>query len=454
MRRERRIVIAGAAGRDFHNFNVAFRGDPSIRVVAFTATQIPDIDGRIYPAELAGPRYPGGIPIVDESELDQLVREREIDEVVFAYSDVSHEHVMHLASRALAAGADFRLMGPRSTEIRSSRPVVAICAVRTGSGKSQTTRKVAASLREAGLRVVAIRHPMPYGNLAAQRVQRFAELADLDRHDCTIEEREEYEPHIVAGTIIYAGVDYEEILRAAEKEGDVVLWDGGNNDLPFYTPDLHVVVVDPLRAGHERRYHPGEANARSADVFVINKADSADAESIAAVRQSCEELSPGATVILADSPVRIEDGAALAGRKVLVIEDGPTLTHGGMTFGAGVVAARQAGVAEIVDPRPWAVRTIAETFEKYPGTGPVLPAMGYSAEQVADLQETIDRAAGSVDAYVIGTPIDLRRMIRFPRPAVRVTYELAERGTPDLATVLEPIVAAARATREARAGGL
>ena len=448
---ERKVVIVGAAGRDFHNFNVAFRNDPTQRVVAFTATQIPDIDGRTYPPELAGPRYPQGIPIVDESQLEQLIAAHGVDDVVFSYSDVSHEQVMHIASRALAAGADFRLLGPKSTELKSIKPLVAICAVRTGCGKSQTTRKVAQLLREAGLKVVAIRHPMPYGNLAQQRVQRFAELADLDRHRCTIEEREEYEPHIISGTIIYAGVDYEDILRSAEKEGDVVLWDGGNNDLPFYTPDLHLVVADPLRPGHERSYHPGEANARAADVFVLNKVDSAEPAAVEAVRKSCAELSPGAAIILADSPVTVENPAAIRGKKVLVIEDGPTLTHGGMKFGAGVVAAKQAGVTEIVDPRPWAVRTIADTFAKYAGTGPILPAMGYSDEQVQDLQETIDRAAPHVDAYVIGTPIDLRRMVKFPKPAVRVTYDLAERGTPNLETVLAPIVAAAKKAKAERA---
>jgi len=441
---ERRVIIAGAAGRDFHDFNVAFRNDPTVRVVAFTATQIPDIDGRVYPAALAGERYPEGIPILAEDDLEKLIAEHDVDEVVFAYSDVSHEHVMHLASRALAAGADYRLMGPKATELRSTKPVVSICAVRTGCGKSQTTRKACRLLRDAGLKVVAIRHPMPYGDLVAQRCQRFATLEDLDRYDCTIEEREEYEPHIAIGNVVYAGVDYEEILREAEKEADVIVWDGGNNDLPFYTPDVHIVVADPLRPGHETKYHPGEANARKADVFVINKVDSATPEQVATVKKNLLALRPGAQVILAESPVTLEDPAVVAGRKVLVIEDGPTTTHGGMTWGAGVVAAKAAGVAEIVDPRPFAVDTIEETYRKYPDTGAILPAMGYSEKQVADLQATIDRAAEAVDAYVIGTPIDLRRLVKFPKPAVRATYELAEQGKPDLADVLAPIIERAR----------
>ncbi|MBP7147018.1 MAG: GTPase [Acidobacteria bacterium] len=443
-KREKKVLIAGAAGRDFHNFNVAFRGNDAVRVVAFTATQIPDIDDRVYPAKLAGELYPDGIPIVAEAELEDLIARHGVDEVVFAYSDLSHEQVMHIGSRALAAGADYRLMGPRSTEIASTKPVIAVCAVRTGSGKSQTTRKVCALLRDAGLRVVAVRHPMPYGNLLEQRCQRFAEMADLDRHRCTIEEREEYEPHIAHGTIVYAGVDYEEILRAAETEADVVVWDGGNNDLPFYKPDLHIVVADPLRPGHEEHYHPGEANARAADVFVINKIDTAVPDDVNTVRETLRRLNPRAQVVLAASPVTVENGEKIHGRRVVVIEDGPTLTHGGMQIGAGVVAARQAGAAEILDPRPWAVRSIADTFAKYPGTGSVLPAMGYSDEQVRDLQETIDRAAEQAEVFVIGTPIDLRRLVDFPRPAVRVTYELAELGQPDLAQVLEPLIKAAR----------
>ncbi len=444
MSQEKKLIIAGAAGRDFHNFNVAFRNAGDVRVVAFTATQIPDIDGRTYPPELAGPRYPKGIPIVDESQLEHLVKESGADEVVFSYSDVSHEYVMHLASRVLATGADFRLMGPMHTEIKSIKPVVSICAVRTGCGKSQTTRKVAALLRDAGLAVVAIRHPMPYGNLNEQRCQRYATLADMDKYRCTIEEREEYEPHIAAGTIVYAGVDYEDILRAAEKEADVIIWDGGNNDLPFYTPDLHIVVADPLRPGHEEKYHPGEANARMADVFVVNKIDTAEPSAVGQVSATLARLNPRAKVVMAESPVKVEDSKAITQKRVLVIEDGPTLTHGGMNLGAGVVAAERSGAAKIVDPRPWAVRSIDATYQKYPTTGPVLPAMGYSDQQLADLQDTIDAAADHVDTFVIGTPIDLRRLIKFPKPAVRVTYELDEQGKPDLAEVLAPIVERAR----------
>ncbi len=432
-----RIIIAGAAGRDFHNFNVALRGRDDLKVVAFTATQIPDIDGRVYPAELAGEGYPQGIPIRDEADLEKLIVELKADEVIHAYSDVAHETVMHLASRVLATGADFRILGPAATEIRATKPVISICAVRTGCGKSQTSRKIARLLREAGKKVAAIRHPMPYGDLAAQRCQRFATLEDMDRHKCTIEEREEYEPHVVVGNLVFAGVDYEEILRQAEQEADVILWDGGNNDLPFYAPDIHIVVVDPLRPGHEELYHPGEANARKADVFVINKIDSADRATVAQVEENLARLNPRARVIRAASPVVLEEGADLAGKKVLVIEDGPTLTHGGMKYGAGVVAARQAGVAEIVDPRPWAVASIAATYAKYPDTGTVLPAMGYSDQQVADLQQTIEAAATGVDAYVIGTPIDLRRLVDFPKPAVRATYSLEEQGDLDLAEVLE-----------------
>ncbi len=441
---ERKVVIVGAAGRDFHNFNVVYRSDPSRRVVAFTATQIPDIDGRVYPAALAGERYPDGIPIVPEDDLERLIAEHDVDDVVFAYSDISHEQVMHIGSRVLAAGADFLLLGPKSTALRSARPVVSVCAVRTGCGKSQTTRKVAAILKDAGLKVAAIRHPMPYGDLARQRVQRFAELADLDRHECTIEEREEYEPHITSGTIVFAGVDYEAILREAEREADVVLWDGGNNDLPFYVADLEIVVADPHRPGHEERYHPGEANLRRADVVLINKIDTADAGAVEQVRRTVQRLNPRAQIVMGTSPVSVEDSAELSGRRVLVIEDGPTLTHGGMAFGAGVVAAQQAGAAEIVDPRPFAVRSIAETYRQYPETGAVLPAMGYSDQQIADLAETIARAADAVDAYVIGTPIDLRRLVSFPRPAVRVTYDLVERGRPDLAEVLAPVIEKAR----------
>ncbi len=429
-----RVLLMGAAGRDFHNFNVFFRNNPRYQVVAFTATQIPDIEGRVYPAVLAGELYPQGIPIHAEAELDQLIRELAVDQVIFAYSDVSHESVMHKASQVLAAGADYRLMGPKHTMLTSSKPVVAICAVRTGSGKSQTTRRVCEILRGEGKRVVAVRHPMPYGDLAAQAVQRFASYDDLERHNCTIEEREEYEPHIDRGVIVYAGVDYEAILRQAEQEADVIVWDGGNNDLPFYQPDLHIVVADPHRPGHELSYHPGEANLRMADVVVINKVDTADLDGVAAVRASIRQVNPDALVVEAASPIFVDDPAAIRGKDVLVVEDGPTLTHGEMAYGAGVVAARRFGAAHIVDPRPWAVGSIAETFAKYPGTGPVLPAMGYGGQQQADLQATIN--ATPCDLVIIATPIDLSRVVQIDRPAQRVRYELQEIGQPDLAGIL------------------
>jgi predicted GTPase len=431
----RRIVIAGAAGRDFHNFNVAFRDDPEAQVVAFTATQIPDIDGRVYPRELAGERYPEGIPIVAEDGLADLVRDENVDEVVFAYSDVSHEHVMHLGSIALAAGADYRLLGPRSTELTSSKPVVAICAVRTGSGKSQTTRKVAAVLREAGLRVAVLRHPMPYGDLVRQRVQRFEHYEDLDAADCTIEEREEYEPHLAEGNLVFAGVDYGAILRQAESEADVIVWDGGNNDTPFIAPDVHMVVVDPHRAGHERRYHPGETNLRMADVCVVNKLDSAPAEGVEAVLASIEELNPAAEVVRANSPIGIEgDAEEISGKRVLAIEDGPTLTHGDMAYGAAVLAAPEHGAAELVDPRPFAVGSIAETFRKYPHVSELLPAMGYGRAQMEELRETIARS--DAELVLIGTPIDLRRIVDLDKPAMRVTYRLEEVGSPTIEDVL------------------
>jgi predicted GTPase len=431
----RRIVIAGAAGRDFHNFNVAFRDDPEAQVVTFTATQIPDIDGRVYPRELAGERYPEGIPIVAEDGLADLVRDENVDEVVFAYSDVSHEHVMHLGSIALAAGADYRLLGPRSTELTSSKPVVAICAVRTGSGKSQTTRKVAAVLREAGLRVAVLRHPMPYGDLVRQRVQRFEHYEDLDAADCTIEEREEYEPHLAEGNLVFAGVDYGAILRQAESEADVIVWDGGNNDTPFIAPDVHMVVVDPHRAGHERRYHPGETNLRMADVCVVNKLDSAPAEGVEAVLASIEELNPAAEVVRANSPIGVEGNAEeIRGKRVLAIEDGPTLTHGGMAYGAAVLAAREHGAAELVDPRPFAVGSIAETLHKYPHVSELLPAMGYGRAQMEELRETIARS--DADLVLIGTPIDLRRIVDLDKPAMRVTYRLEEIGSPTIEDVL------------------
>ncbi|MGZ8603659.1 MAG: cyclic 2,3-diphosphoglycerate synthase [Actinomycetota bacterium] len=434
----RRVLIMGAAGRDFHNFNVAFRGKPDSEVVAFTATQIPFINDRTYPASLAGPGYPDGIRIHDESELTRLIRELAVDDVVFSYSDVGHAHVMHTASTALAAGANFVLLGPKDTMLRASVPVVAVCAVRTGSGKSQTTRAIAQTLKDEGKRVVAVRHPMPYGDLEAQRVQRYATIEDLDRYETTVEEREEYEPHIAAGTIIYAGVDYGDILEQAQAECDVLLWDGGNNDLPFYAPDLHVVVADPLRAGHETNYHPGEANLKMADVVVINKMDSATPEQVGELLATIEGANPGATVVRANSAVTVDDPESIAGKRVLVVEDGPTLTHGEMKYGAGVVAARAHGAGEIVDPRPWAVGTIEETFRKY-DVGPVLPAMGYSDDQLGELEKIIDQA--EVDLVVIGTPIDLRRVIDIRKPAVRVRYDLEVLpDSPTLRDVLRPVL--------------
>jgi predicted GTPase len=434
----RRVLIMGAAGRDFHNFNVRYRDDDGVEVVAFTATQIPFIDDRTYPASLAGDGYPNGIKIHDESELTDLIRDLKVDEVVFSYSDVTHEHVMHKASEALAAGATFSLLGPGETMLKATVPVVAVCAVRTGSGKSQTTRAIAQTLKDAGKRVVAARHPMPYGNLEAQRVQRFATREDLDRHDTTIEEREEYEPHIASGTVIYAGVDYGEILEQAQAECDVLLWDGGNNDLPFYAPDIHVVVADPLRAGHETRYHPGEANLRMADAIVINKMDSASIDQVNALMNTIHAANPRATIVKANSRVTVDDPSLIAGRRVLVVEDGPTLTHGDMKFGAGVVAARAHGAEEIVDPRPWAIGTIDETFRKY-DVGPVLPAMGYSDGQLAEMEKII--ATADADVVVIGTPIDLRRVIEIRKPAVRVRYDLdVLPDSPSLLDVLRPVL--------------
>ena len=430
-----RVLIAGAAGRDFHNFNVVYRDRPEYEVVAFTATQIPNIDDRRYPAELAGSLYPEGIPILPESALEQLVREHEIDSVVFAYSDVTHEHVMHVGSRALAAGASYHLISPTHTMIASSKPVVAVCAVRTGSGKSQTTRHVARLLRDDGKRVAVLRHPMPYGDLAAQAVQRFERYEDLEAAEATIEEREEYEPHLAEGNLVFAGIDYERILRAAEQEADVVLWDGGNNDTPFIKPDLHIVVVDPHRPGHELRYHPGETNLRMADVCVVNKIDSASQEGIDAVLTSIHDNTTNARVVLAASPFDVEgDAEEILGKRVLAIEDGPTLTHGEMTYGAAVLAAKQHGAAELVDPRPFAVGTIAETFEQYPNVGTLLPAMGYGRKQMEDLRETIERS--DAELVLIGTPIDLRRLIDIDKPALRVTYKLQEVGEPTLKDVL------------------
>jgi len=430
-----RVLIMGAAGRDFHNFNAYFRGNEAYEVMAFTATQIPNIEGRNYPPELAGPGYPDGIPIYPESELTELIKDLDIDQVVFGYSDVSYDYVMHRASMVLAAGADFRLMGGKETMLKAQKPVVSICAVRTGCGKSQTTRRVSDILREMGQQVVVVRHPMPYGDLREQICQRFASYEDLDRHKCTIEEREEYEPHIDRGVVVYAGIDYEMILREAEQEADVILWDGGNNDLPFYRPDLHIVVTDPHRAGHELAYHPGEANLRLADVVVINKIDTADLEDVATVRENVRATNPDAVIIKAASPIFIEDPAAVRGKRVLVVEDGPTLTHGGMAYGAGIVAARRFGAAEIVDPRPYAAGSIVATFEKYPQTGPLLPAMGYGEQQVEELEETIN--ATPCDVVIVATPIDLRRVLKhIAHPMDRVRYELQEIGRPTLKDVL------------------
>jgi len=437
----RKVLIMGAGGRDFHDFNVVFRDAPDTEVVAFTATQIPGIAGRVYPASLAGPRYPQGIPIRPEEELTELVRAHGIDEVILAYSDLEHERVMHKASIALAAGADFRLLGPRATMLASSKPVVAVCAVRTGCGKSQTSRKVGRTLLDAGLRVALVRHPMPYGDLEAMRVQRFATLEEIDASSPTVEEREEYEEPVRLGMVMYAGVDYEAILRRAEEEADVVVWDGGNNDFPFYEPDLLIVVADPLRAGHELHYHPGETNLRMADVVVINKVDSAAAHDVEAVVRNVQDANPLATIVFADSPPVLDPGPDLRGRAVLVIDDGPTLTHGEMPFGAGLVAARRAGAARVVDPRPYAVGSLRDVFAKWPQVTNVLPAMGYSPEQLRELEETIN--AVDCDVVVTGTPIDLGRLIDSRHPIRHVRYELEELGTPTIADVLAPLMARA-----------
>lgn len=435
--RRKRVVIMGAAGRDFHNFNTCFRDNEEYEVVAFTATQIPNIEGRKYPAELSGERYPQGIPIVAESELPHLIQSEDIDEVFFSYSDVAHDYVMHQASLVNAMGATFSLLGPKFSMLKSKVPVVAVCAVRTGCGKSQTTRHVAELLKARGKKVVAIRHPMPYGDLAAQKVQRFASLKDLETHDCTIEEMEEYEPHIVRGSVVYAGVDYGAILEQAEQEADVILWDGGNNDTPFYAPDLHITVADPLRPGHEMEYYPGETNLRMADVVVINKEVEALVEDIQYVRENIRTVNPNATIIDAASPIRVEDPEVIRGKRVLVVEDGPTLTHGEMTFGAGVVAADRYGASDIVDPRPFLKGSLVDTFEKYPEIGELLPAMGYGEQQMKDLEATINNT--DCDAVIIGTPIDLRRIIKIKKPAVRVFYDLQEIGSPTLEDVLQSI---------------
>ena len=439
---KRRVIIIGAAGRDFHNFNTRYRDDDSVDVVAFTAEQIPGIEDRTYPAELAGPLYPEGIPVFAEEELPRLIDELDVDECAFSYSDIPYQHVMGVAAIVQSAGSSFNLLGPNDTQVKSTKPVISVCAVRTGSGKSQTSRKIVETLMAKGLKVVAIRHPMPYGDLVAQKVQRFAEIADLEKHDCTIEEMEEYEPHIVRGNVIYAGVDYEAIIRAAENDPDgcdVVVWDGGNNDFSFYEADLAVTVVDPHRPGHELSYYPGEVSLRMADVVVINKIDSADLAGIEEVRANIATVNPNAKVIDAASTLRLEDPSVVEGRRVLVVEDGPTLTHGGMKIGAGVVAAAKYGATEFVDPRPYLVGKLKETFEIYPNIGTILPAMGYGEEQLRDLEATIN--ATDCDAVVIGTPIDLGRIVNIEKPNTRVFYDLQEIGKPDLDGVLDKFMA-------------
>jgi len=440
-----KVIIMGAAGRDFHNFNVYFRDNDAYEVVAFTATQIPGIEGRSYPTELAGSKYPNGIPIYSEEELPGLIKKHDVDQVVFAYSDVSHEYVMHKASIVLANGADFRLMGPKTTMLKAEVPVVSVCAVRTGSGKSQTSRQVAKILKDKGLNVAAVRHPMPYGDLRKQVCERFASYADLDRYECTIEEREEYEPHIDNGIIVYAGVDYEKILREAETEADVIVWDGGNNDMSFYRPDLNIVLADPHRAGNELTYYPGESNLRMANVVIINKVDTADPQKVKQVRENIMAVNPNATVLEAASPITAENSEAVRGKRVLVIEDGPTVTHGGMPFGAGVVFAKRFGAAEMVDPRPFAVGSIEEAYRKYTHLGAVLPALGYGEKQVAELKETIDRTP--CDVVVIGTPIDLRRVMAINKPTVRVKYELKVLGPVSLEQILDEFIQRSRKER-------
>jgi predicted GTPase len=427
-------IIVGAAGRDFHNFNMVYRDNEQYNVVAFTAAQIPNIAGRKYPASLAGALYPKGIPIYEEKDLERLIVTHSVDEVVFSYSDVPYRRVMSIGSRATAAGAHFKLLSARETMIDSSKPVISVCAVRTGSGKSQTCRKVAKLLHEFGFRVAAVRHPMPYGDLEKQKVQRFAAVADLKKHKCTIEEMEEYEPHIVSGTIIYAGVDYEAILRQAENDADIIIWDGGNNDLPFYKPDVHIVVADPLRAGDELTYYPSEANLRMADVVIINKIDSAAPEAVFTLRENIRSVNTKAKIIDAASPIMLERSEMVAGKRVLVIEDGPTLTHGEMRIGAGTVAAQKFGAAEIIDPRPYATGEIKKTYQTYPKIGILLPAMGYSDQQIRDLEATINKVP--CDVVIIGTPIDLKRIVKIKKPALRVTYELEEIGEPSLRTIL------------------
>ena len=433
-----KTLIMGAAGRDFHNFNVVYRQNNLYEVVAFTATQIPDIEGRNYPSELSGELYPNGIPIHDESKLVDLIAEHDVEEVVFSYSDITHEYVMHKASQVLAVGAHFKLLGGEQTMIQSSKPVISVCAVRTGCGKSQTTRKVAEIIKAAGKQVAVIRHPMPYGDLAKQGVQRFTTLEDLEKHDCTIEEMEEYEPHIIRGTVVFAGADYEAIIREAEKEADVILWDGGNNDMPFYKPDLSIVVTDPHRPGHELAYYPGETNLMMADAVVINKVDTADPKGVDTVRNNIQNVNSDAVIIECASPITVENSDLIAGKKVLVVEDGPTLTHGEMKIGAGMVAAEKFGATETVDPRPYLVGKLLETFDHYPDIGLLLPAMGYGDEQVKDLESTINNT--ECDVVIIGTPIDLRRLINIKQPSVRVTYDLEETGSPTMADVLQPFI--------------
>ncbi len=430
----RKVIIMGAAGRDFHNFNTFFRDNEHFEVVAFTAAQIPDIEGRKYPPELAGKLYPDGIPIYDESELENLIAGKSIDEVYFSYSDVTNQYVMERGAAVMAAGANYSLLGPKETMLESKKPVISICAVRTGSGKSQTTRRVAEILKKMGKKIAVIRHPMPYGDLRKQIWQRFASYEDLDKYDCTIEEREEYEPHIDRGSIVYAGVDYGEILRRAEEDADIILWDGGNNDLPFYKPDLNIVVADPLRAGDEIEYYPSIINLIMADIVVINKVDTADYEDIRFVMENIREFNSKAQIITAASPIYLEDIEMIRGKKVLVVEDGPTLTHGGMSYGAGFIAAQMAGAAEIIDPRPFAKGTILKTYQKYPTTGDVLPAMGYSHEQIKELEKTIN--SSDAEAVVIGTPIDLRRVVKIDKPATRVRYELMELSKPTLKDII------------------
>ena len=439
--KQRNIIIIGAAGRDFHNFNTFYRGNPAYKVAAFTAAQIPDIAGRRYPASLAGDLYPDGIPVYEQGRLEELIKEFDIDECVFSYSDIMYSAVMGIGARVNAAGADFTFLGHKNTMLKSVKPVIAIGASRTGCGKSQTTRRITEILMDSGLKVIAVRHPMPYGDLEKQKVQRFSTLEDLKKHECTIEEMEEYEPHIARGNVIYAGVDYEAILREAEKDPDgcdVILWDGGNNDFPFYKPDLMVTVVDPHRPGHELSHYPGEVTLRLADVVVINKIDSADFENILTVRKSIEQVNPGATVVDAASVISVENPGLIRGKRVLCIEDGPTLTHGDMKLGAGIVAARRFGAAEIVDPRPYAVGKLAETFRIYPDIGPLLPAMGYGGEQVRDLEATI--AATRCDSVIIATPIDLNRVVRIDKPSTRVEYALQEIGKPDMDDVLAEFI--------------